>query len=181
MKQYRNKFYYYLQLFLLFCLITIQYNCDCWCEGWVLDIYCICITIFFLPNTNTRQTPSSIFLHLSRLSLFLLVVLALFTRGSINKRHLCGVALNPRTPSVPLQQEWAKAHKHAPHHTYAALTSIIIPPPLVFSLLARGARCLNEPHHQLFSLLVSASYKSMTKLMNKPHQPFLLTSFHSFA
>lgn len=154
---------------------------DCWCEGWVTDIYCICITFFFLPNTNTRQAPSSVFLHLSRLSLFLVIVLALFTRGSINKRHLCGVALNPHTPSVPLQQEWAKAHKHATTQHICSPDKHYYPPHTHFPLLAQGARCLIEPHHQLFSLLVSASYKSMTKLMNKPHQPFLLTSFHSFA
>lgn len=150
---------------------------------WRMSSWHLLYLHYYLLSPKYEHTSDTIvhLFHLSRLSLFLLVVLALFTRGSINKRHLCVVALNPRTLSVPLQQEWAKAHKHALHHTYAALTSIIIPPPLVFSLLARGARCLNEPHHQLFSLLVSASYKSMTKLMNKPHQPFLLTSFHSFA
>lgn len=66
-------------------------------------------------------------------------------------------------------------------HTYAASTSIISPKLSCVSLLTRWTCCLNEPHHQLFSPLVFASYKSMTKLMNKPHQPFLLSPFQSFA
>lgn len=91
-----------------------------------LLIFILSAFILFFSNTNIRLHHKSI-LHLSCLSLFFLSVLALFTWGSINNHHLCGVALNPQTASV-LQQEHAK-HTHTLDHTHAASTSIISPPP----------------------------------------------------
>lgn len=93
-----------------------------------------------------------------------LSVLSLFsslhcgTWGSINKSSLCGGALNPCTASVLLQQERARTHAHE------SLTNIITPANTVNTLPQRA------PTSALFS--PSSFNKSMTKLMNKPHQPF---------